>query len=302
MVGVRKKFTKKSRGSLAWFGRQTHNQLLNIEWNDFEEWLKGHLARNYAQDVLRYSKKYADILSNNNTGRLFTLSKDKQRLVMSALSNLSKFLGIYQQWKECIKNIGLKWAKEDTFGSFIRIMNNNHSDLLEWYRKASNILNDDEKLYLKFMLLSGLRKNEGIQSFNLIIELHREGRLGDYFNENLSLLEHYKFKQFLRNTKNAYISIIPKDLVAQIAHSKQVSYSAIRKCLEKNRLKLRIKELRSLYASFMVKHNIISEEVDLLQGRVSKSVFVRHYLKESPLELGDRIFKALADLELSINN
>jgi hypothetical protein len=47
----------------------------------------------------------------------------------------------------------------------------------------------------------------------------------------------------------------------------------------------------------MVRHNLISEEVDLLQGRVSKSVFVRHYLKENPKELRDRTLEALKQLE-----
>jgi intergrase/recombinase len=274
------------RGSLAWLGRQTHNhQILNIEWKNYEEWLYNHLAKSYAKDVIRYSKKYADVLIDNKTSKLFTLSKDKQRLVMSALSNLSKFLGMYQQWRESIRSNGLKWSKADTFESFMRIMNNNHSDLLEWHKKASEVLKDKEKLYLRFMLLSGLRKNEGIQSFNLIITLSNERKLADYYNEDLSMLEHYKFKQFLRRTKNAYITFISKDLLMQITNSKLVSYPAIRKSLERKGFKLRVKELRSFYASFMVRHNIISEEADLLQGRVPKSVFVRHYLKENPKEL-----------------
>ena len=45
---------------------------------------------------------------------------------------------------------------------------------------------------------------------------------------------------------------------------------------------------------------IISEEVDLLQGRVFKSVFVRHYLKENPIKLGDRTLKALRELGKSL--
>jgi intergrase/recombinase len=274
---------------------------LNIEWEKYEEWLCNHLASNYARDVIRYSKRYADALTNNNASKLLMFPKDKQRLVMAALSNLSKFLGVYQQWKDTIKNNGLKWSKVDTFESFMKIMNNKHSDLLEWHTKASKVLKYDEKLYLKFMLLSGLRKNEGIQSFNLIISLSRNGKLADYFNEDLSMLEHYKFKQFLRRTKNAYITFVPKHLIMQITDSQPVSYPAIRKCLERRGFKLRIKELRSYYASFMVRHNIISEEVDLLQGRVPKSVFVRHYLKENPKELKDRVLTALTQLEQTLN-
>jgi intergrase/recombinase len=74
-------------------------------------------------------------------------------------------------------------------------------------------------------------------------------------------------------------------------------YNAIHKKFYRRHVEIRIKELRSYYASFMVKHGIISEEVDLLQGRVSKSVFVRHYLKENPTELRDRTLEALRQLE-----
>lgn len=162
-------------------------------------------------------------------------------------------------------------------------------------------MDENEKLYLKFLLLSGLRKREGIQSFNLIIDLARTGRLADYYNEDLSMLEHYKYKQFLRNTKNAYITIMPKDFVMQIANSKPVSYSAIHCCLYRKHLRLRLKELRSYYASVMVRHNIISEEVDILQGRVPKSVFARHYLKENPTELRDRTLKAITELGQTLN-
>jgi hypothetical protein len=60
---------------------------------------------------------------------------------------------------------------------------------------------DDGKLYLRFMVLSGLRMKEGMESFNLTIELFEQNRLNEYFNEELSMLEHYRHKQFLRNTK-----------------------------------------------------------------------------------------------------
>ena len=220
---------------------------------------------------------------------------------LKSLVCLSKYLGCYLEFKEKLKQYGIKWVRPDCFSSFMRIMNNNHKDLIEWYKKACNILNENEKLYLKFMLLSGLRKTEGTQAFNLIIELQAENKLDEYFNEELSMLEHYKFKQFLRNTKNAYIAIIPKDIVIRIASSKLVSYNAIHCFLMRNRINLRIKELRSYYASFMVRYNLISEEVDLLQGRVPKSVFVRHYLKENPTELRDRTIKAISELEQTLN-
>ena len=62
----------------------------------------------------------------------------------------------------------------------------------------------------------------------------------------------------------------------------------------------RINELRDFYATFMVRHGLIKEEVDLLQGRISKSIFVRHYWSPVLKELQKRVFKALKELELNI--
>jgi len=39
--------------------------------------------------------------------------------------------------------------------------------------------------------------------------------------------------------------------------------------------------------------NTQREEVDLLQGRVGKSIFVRHYWSPAITELRDRVLKAL---------
>jgi intergrase/recombinase len=176
-------------------------------------------------------------------------------------------------------------------------MSSKHSDLPEWLAKANTTLSDNEKLYLRFLVLSGLRVSEGISSFNLIIELSKNNELDEYYNEELEILGHYKYKQFLRNSKNVYITVIPKDYVMTIAESRPVHYITIRKHLAKIGLESRFKELRQQYATFMVRHDLIREEVDLLQGRVPKSIFIRHYWTPNFKELRDRTLKAVEQLE-----
>jgi intergrase/recombinase len=209
--------------------------------------------------------------------------------------NLSKFLGIHEEYKLKLKNHGIKWINnDDSFNSFLRIINNNHSNLGEWYKAAQSILRDNERLWLRFNLLTGLRKQESINSFNLIIKLSNENKLGEYFNKELGILEHFKYgDMFLRQTKKVYISIVTKDLISEICNSQEVSYSAVRKRLTSNKQTLRIKELRSYYATYLRTHGLIAELVDLLQGRISKSVFARHYLKVDD-------FKALVTQVLAI--
>jgi intergrase/recombinase len=147
------------------------------------------------------------------------------------------------------------------------------------------ILRDNEKLLLKYILVTGIRKNEAIKSFNLIIDLAKAGELDRYYSSDLGILEHYKQKDangnfmFLKATKKLYISIASKTLVDEITQSNKVSYPAIRKRITRAKHNIRIKELRSYFATYLRQHGILAEYIDLLQGRIPKSVFARHYLK-----------------------
>lgn len=47
---------------------------------------------------------------------------------------------------------------------------------------------------------------------------------------------------------------------------------------------MQIKEQRSYYATYLRKHRVISEYIDLLQEKIPKSVFARHYLKIEDLK------------------
>ena len=71
----------------------------------------------------------------------------------------------------------------------------------------------------------------------------------------------------------------------------------MRKRLEHRGMNQRFKDLRSFYSSFMAKNGLMSEEIDLLQGRVPRSVFARHYLKENIDEFKARVLEGAAKLE-----
>jgi len=220
---------------------------------------------------------------------------------VKALTALSKYSGMYQEFRNKMKSYGVKRLRRDAFTSFLRILNNNNSDILDWYRKAVNVLRSNERLFLRFVTITGLRKNEAVQSFNLIIRLHENADLENYYNKELNCLEHFKFKElFLRRTKNAYISFIPKEFIQKIAKSDPVTYPAIIKRLKRKDLRTRINELRDYYGTFMVRHGLIREEVDLLQGRIPPSIFIRHYWSPSFKEMRDRTLKAISLLKQSL--
>lgn len=153
----------------------------------------------------------------------------------------------------------------------------------------------NEKLHLRFIKLTGIRKDEGIQAFNQVIKLSNENKLSEFYDKNLEILMYFKYpSKFLRTTKNVYISFIKESLVDEIATSEPVTYYAIRKRLNRRCIKLRIKELRNHFASYLRKHNISKEEVDLLQGRIPQDVFLRHYFTIlSTSDFKTRVFNAI---------
>ncbi len=53
----------------------------------------------------------------------------------------------------------------------------------------------------------------------------------------------------------------------------------------------RINELRDNFGTFMVRNGLIKEEVDLLQGRIPPSIFIRHYWSPSFVELKERALR-----------
>ena len=269
---------------------------------------KNHLlskftSRSYAKQIFSNSIRYFDCLENPQ--RISEIPASTRGNVLKAMANLSKFLGVYTEYQKKLKNSGVKWlSTDDAFNSFLRITNNNHSSLGEWYEAVQNILRDNEKLLLKYTLVTGIRKNEAIKSFNLIIDLAKVGELDSYYNSDLGILEHYKQKDangnfmFLKATKKLYISIVPKTLVYEIAQSNKVSYPAIRKRINRAKHNIRIKQLRSYFATFLRQQGILAEYIDLLQGRIPKSVFARHYLKvEDVKELVQKVNVVTATIE-----
>jgi hypothetical protein len=92
------------------------------------------------------------------------------------------------------------------------IFSKKHDTLGAWVMQIQPLISDSEKLYLRFLAATGLRRTEAITSFNMVIDLNANGKLGEYYNSELSVLEHYKYKVFLRGTKNTYISFAPKVL------------------------------------------------------------------------------------------
>jgi len=229
---------------------------------------------------------------NGDFSKLEKFSKSKKNTVLKALIVLAKYLGVYREFKSRMTDYGVKFEQSSSVDAFLRIKNAKH-DILDWVRNALKCLDESQRLFVRFKMLSGIRTGEAINSFNMIIQLSAESRLEEYYNAELCCLEHFKLPSlFLRGKKNVFFTFIRKDFLEKIVTSKPISYGSLRKRLWHNGSNMRLNELRDYYATFMVHNGLIREEVDLLQGRVGKSMFMQHYFSPNIEDLRNRVLTA----------
>jgi hypothetical protein len=76
------------------------------------------------------------------------------------------------------------------------------------------------------------------------VRTFQKQKLDKYYNAETEMLDHFRYKEFLRGTKNLYVSAITYELIQQIGDSENtVSLASMRKKLVRNRLPQRFKEL-----------------------------------------------------------
>jgi intergrase/recombinase len=275
---------------------QALNGEINVDWAAFKKWAKSRYAKSYAPTVYCYAQKFSRLLYGN-LAELEDLSRSKRGAILRALTALSKYLGVYEQFKHRMKSYGLKWESQGSFESFLRIMRNDNSDVIEWVKKCLESFDDCYVAFIKFALISGLRKTEAIEAFNLVVELGRRGKLDEYYNAELESLEHFRYpKTFIRGSKNVFFSFIPKAFVNEIVRCHTISDSGYKRRRLKHGLPSRLKDLRDYYATFMLNHGLLREEIDLLQGRIGKSLFMKHYFSPAIEDLKTRTLRSAEEI------
>ena len=249
----------------------------NEFWVKFQEYLLTNHNKHTARARLSFSKKYYHVLTEANAQELLRLSNDKRMHVMKALAALSKYLGCYDLWKDIVERHQLKWSNEDAVQVFQNITNADHdfSSMVKWLKDALTNLPQSYGNILLFNALTGLRPEEAIQSIKI---LHNK-ESDNYLKDN-TVLEHYKYPSiFIRRTKKAYISIVNGTILGLAKESADHSYNALRLSIKHKGLDMNMAFCRKIFATHLRNNRIEPEIIDLLQGRIPKSVFARHYFR-----------------------
>ncbi len=275
-----------------------------VDWNKFEDWLKQSHTPRFSRDIVIYAKRYLHYLQSGNLSDIGLMSHGKRRMIMTSLSNLCKFLGKYEDWKRLVHAYQLKWSDRSKDEIIIERLAKvkDVDDVFNWIRQVKAVRSDFSDL-LDLMAYTGMRMLEAVESYNLIIQLHKQGRLNEYYDGEKEVLEHYKFKErFLRKSKKVFVSFVPKSLVMHIAeHGKPLNKHGVCSAIQRYGLPLRFGDIREVYGTIMSKH--LSEiEVNFLHGRIGSSVFMSNYFNIKWItDLKERMSRGLAEIESKLH-
>lgn len=269
----------------------------------FKEWLLRNYRPSYAETVYIYTKRYDYMLLKDQLTGLHSLSSNVQRHTMNALSALSKFLGVHENYRSALKQLGIKRHRTNVIDIFKHIYgngNNGNCNLLDWLSKVKAALRSEYSFPISFMALTGLRTSEAIDSLNIIAK----NGLIDYYNSDYAVLEHFRFPSvFIRNTKNCYISVIPPSLLQHLKNwNCYTTYPRLRTALRRKHLGVHMYDSRSWNATFLRQHGIETEFIDLVQGRISASIFTRHYYRPNIQDLATRVNTLLEPIAKQLLN
>ncbi|HET6588727.1 MAG TPA: hypothetical protein VFG45_01030 [Candidatus Nitrosocosmicus sp.] len=249
------------------------------------------------RDRLSYAKRFYHIVERKDASSITTITPDVKTYVMKALAALSKFMGIYDDWLEIIKRYNLKWSNGNrsltTFKQIFEENADNLNSMIKCIKEVTSFLPLEYKNVLLFTTLTGLRPDEAQKAIWLI-----KTKESEYVDNDRGFLKHYQFPSiFLRQTKNTYVSII-NDQILEIAKgvpTKERYLVGLRKRVLKKGYKMNMYYCRKVFATYLRNNGIEPEIIDLLQGRISSSVFVNHYYRPDVNEIITKRIRPVLD-------
>jgi intergrase/recombinase len=233
---------------------------------------------------------------NGNLAEVRDLRETLRPNVIKSLASLSKYLGIYQDFKKMLSDFGLQWVGKSSSDIMIERLQKvkDPNQIYAWIRETKEARPDLSDL-LDLMAYTGLRLSEAISSYNLIIELWEKKKLREYYNDGTQTLEHFKHKEiFLRSTKKAFVSFVPRELITRITQNQPTSYDSIHGDFVRDKRSMKFSDIREAHATFMTKY-LREAEIDFLHGRCASSVFMRNYF--NPVLIGDLEARAMQGIQ-----
>ena len=117
------------------------------DWDGFKRYVFAEHSRRHARDLLLYASKYGQSLINGDLSPLLRLSPSKRRHALMGLSALSKYLGIYNEFKKLREKYGIKWVANNSMPKML-LDQNGFTNMLLKAKKIIRILDPWEEVIL----------------------------------------------------------------------------------------------------------------------------------------------------------
>jgi hypothetical protein len=96
----------------------------DISKDGFREWLQSQgKTKATIRETINCAKRFTCILDTGDASPLLTLSPRNKQHAMTALANLAKYQGQYDQFLQIRQRYNLKWSKGDSIQHFNRFFN-----------------------------------------------------------------------------------------------------------------------------------------------------------------------------------
>jgi len=275
---VRSSEPRKRSSRLSYQGTYETGYIFDNDfWIKFEEYLVKNYRKSSVRCRLLYAKKYLTVLTEENAQSILVLPINKKLQVMKSLAILSKFLGCYDRWKQIKERYQLKWTDNSSLQVFQNITNeeSNYTSMLKWLKDICSQIPSSYSNHLIYCTLTGLRAEESCQSISIL-----KNDYENYVNNKKMTIEHFRYPEiFLRKTKQAYISIINDNIIKIAKEAGNHNYNSLRCYFKRKGISMNMNFCRKIFATHLRNKEIHSEVIDLLQGRIPKSIFLRNYFK-----------------------
>jgi hypothetical protein len=243
------------------------------------------MSANTAVDRYRYSKQFYNVLQSGDAQSLLALAPNKRIHAMKAISSLARYTGAQSDWITIRKKYGLSWSTgTEKIDAFSRLFDDSRSleTMIDWLRQARQVLPRDYSDFFLFCTLTGLRCSEALASVALIKDPET---FRTYYDSKAQMLLHYTHPAtFIRRTKSCFVSILDDELLSVAQRIEKIrGYNGLKSAIRRTstRLDMRIKYCRKINNSWLRQSGIQAEVVDMLSGRISKNIFLRHYYTPS---------------------
>jgi len=268
---------------------------LEADWSYVEEAIYANYSRKWARRCLALMRRYGHILYSLDASELMVLKPSKRVEAMKALGMLARVLGLRDRWRAIREAYGLRWSLEMDSTPPI-LTSQAYSSLLS---KAREMLRSSGSYRgaLEFIALSGLRVGEALEAMRLYC---MDG--DNYLNRELMVLEHFRYPEiFMRRSKKAYVTVLDGYMLDLLDHAKPITYDALRSSIRRRLGGGHCPSIfRKIWATFMRRHGLEPEMIDLLQGRTPKSIFLKHYYRPDLRHLIENVRENLKNLRMEL--